>query len=92
MLERVLRVLAKELQARGWLDLDEAYVDAAFAAAKKGAWVSGLPSAVRAPKIVAIADGRSLPLAVSVQSASPHESRLVEEVLAQSFSMSCRRG
>src|ERR1051326_6529412 len=36
-------------------------------------------------KIVAVADGHSLPLAVSVQSASPHESQLVEEVLAQSF-------
>jgi hypothetical protein len=35
-------------------------------------------------KIVAVADGHSLPLAVSVQSASPHESQLVEEVLAQS--------
>ncbi len=36
-------------------------------------------------KIIAIADGHSLPLAVSVQSASPHESQLLEEVLAQSF-------
>jgi transposase len=50
VLERILRVLAKELQARGWLDLDEAYVEATFAAAKKGAWVSGLPSAARAPR------------------------------------------
>lgn len=36
-------------------------------------------------KILAIAAGNSLPLAVSVQSASPHESQLVEEVLAASF-------
>ena len=36
-------------------------------------------------KIVAVAAGNSLPLAVSVQSASPHESQLVEEVLAGSF-------
>jgi transposase len=36
-------------------------------------------------KIMAIADDHSLPLAVSVESASPHESQLVEGVLGQSF-------
>jgi transposase len=36
-------------------------------------------------KIMAIAADNSLPLAVSVQSASPHETKLVEEVLASSF-------
>jgi len=36
-------------------------------------------------KFVAIAAGNSLPLAVSVQSASPAECELVEEVLAGSF-------
>lgn len=36
-------------------------------------------------KITAIAAGHSLPLAVSVQAASPHESQLVEEVLGHSF-------
>lgn len=36
-------------------------------------------------KIVAIVAGNSLPLAVSVQNASPAECQLVEEVLAESF-------
>ena len=36
-------------------------------------------------KILAIAAGNSLPLAVSVQSTSPNECQLVEEVLAGSF-------
>jgi transposase len=36
-------------------------------------------------KIMAVAADNSLPLAISVQSASPHESQLVEEVLASSF-------
>jgi len=36
-------------------------------------------------KIVAIVNDHSDPLAVSIQSASPHESQLVEEVLGQSF-------
>jgi transposase len=35
-LERVLRVLAEELQARGKLDLEEAFIDASFTGAKKG--------------------------------------------------------
>jgi len=36
-------------------------------------------------KITAITAGDSLPIAVSVQAASPHESQLVEEALANSF-------
>ena len=36
-------------------------------------------------KIVALADDHSLPLAVSIESASPHESQLVEGVLGHSF-------
>ena len=36
-------------------------------------------------KILAIAATNSLPLAVSVQSASPNECQLIEEVLAGSF-------
>src|ERR1700730_10183735 len=36
-------------------------------------------------KILAICTDHSLPLAVGIQSASPHESQLVEEVLGQSF-------
>ncbi|HEV2468407.1 MAG TPA: transposase [Candidatus Sulfotelmatobacter sp.] len=35
-LERILRVLAEELQARGKLDLEEAFIDASFTGAKKG--------------------------------------------------------
>lgn len=36
-------------------------------------------------KILALADDHSLPLAVSIESASPHESQLVEGVLGHSF-------
>ena len=36
-------------------------------------------------KILAISTDHSLPLAVGIQSASPHESQLVEEALGQSF-------
>jgi transposase len=47
----VLRLLAKHLHDRGKLNLDEAFVDATFASAKKGALRSARPSAARARKL-----------------------------------------
>jgi hypothetical protein len=84
-LERILRQLAGELHVRGRLKFDEAFVDATFASAKKRAWRLGQRGVGKGTKILAVADVRSLPLAVSVQGASPHESQLVEEGLAHSF-------
>ena len=49
-LERILRALARELQARGKLQLEEAFIDASFTGAKKGASRSGLPSAAKGRK------------------------------------------
>jgi transposase len=49
-LECILRVLAEELQARGRLQLEEAFIDASFTGAKKGASRSGLPNAERERK------------------------------------------
>ena len=48
VLERALLVLAAELQGQGRLDLAEAFVDATFASAKKGALLSVPPNAARA--------------------------------------------
>ncbi len=39
----------------------------------------------KATKIMAIAAGNSVPLAVTIDSASPHESKLVDETLAGGF-------
>ena len=49
-LERVLRRVAAELEQRGWLHGDEAFIDATFAGAKKGALPSAPPGAARARK------------------------------------------
>ena len=49
-LERILRVLAQELQTRGKLNFEEAFIDASFTGAKKGALRSGLPNAAKARK------------------------------------------
>jgi transposase len=83
-LEKILQRLAGELQARGQLPLAEGFIDASFSGAKGGLAV-GPTKRGKGTKIIAIATDHSLPLAVSIQSASPHESQLVEEVLSQSF-------
>lgn len=46
-LERILRALAEQLQARGQLQLEEAFIDASFTGAKKGASQSGPPNAAK---------------------------------------------
>src|SRR4029077_3620546 len=52
---------------------------------KKGGLAVGPTKRGKGTKILAICTDHSLPVAVGIQSASPHESQLVEEVLAQSF-------
>jgi hypothetical protein len=52
---------------------------------KKGGLAVGHTKRGKGTKIPALADDHSLPLAVSVESASPHESQLVEGVLGHSF-------
>jgi len=49
-LERILQALATGLQARGKLRLEEAFIDASFTGAKKGALRSGLLSAAKGRK------------------------------------------
>jgi transposase len=54
-LEQALRRLAQHLHERGQLNLDEAFVDATFASAKKGASQVGPTRRGKGTKIVAIA-------------------------------------
>jgi hypothetical protein len=49
-LEGILRVLAEELRARGKLDLEEAFIDASFTGAKKGALRLDPPSVAKGLK------------------------------------------
>src|SRR5829696_2869161 len=48
-LRRVLKALARDLQARGGLDLSETFIDGTFASAKKKGAVSGRPSGAKGP-------------------------------------------
>lgn len=70
---------------RKTLSISARFINATFAPAKKGGLGVGPAKRGKDTKITAIAVGNSLPLAVSVQAASPHESQLVEEALGNSF-------
>ncbi|MGB8660125.1 MAG: IS5 family transposase [Candidatus Acidiferrum sp.] len=85
LLTRLLQKLAEDLRDRGKLDLSEAFIDASFSGAKKGALVSGPTKRGKGSKIVAIADRHGLPIAVHVASARPNEAILVEATLEQRF-------
>jgi hypothetical protein len=61
-----------------------------FAAAKQGGACVGKTKRGKGSKIMAIADRQGLPVAVHVESATPHEVRLVHATLAERLSGSSR--
>ena len=81
-LDRLLQRLAEDLRDRGKIDLSEAFVDATFASAKKGALKSRRG---KGSKVMAICDRGGLPIAVHVASASPYEPHLVPATLDARF-------
>jgi transposase len=83
-LERILHVLAEKLQARGKLQLEEAFIDASFTGAKKGVSRSAPPNAARGRKS-SLSPMITVFLSPLVSKALRRESRLVEGVLGQSF-------
>ena len=50
VMDQLLDALARDLEQRGKINLDECFVDGSFSAAKKGATGSARPSAVRAAR------------------------------------------
>jgi transposase len=81
-LNKALRALARELHGHGLLPPEEGLLDGTFASAKKGGLAVRPTKRGKGTKIMAIAAVTSLPLAVTVDRASPHETILVEETLA----------
>jgi hypothetical protein len=81
----VLTALAKHLRDREVLDLRECSIDGTFVAAKKGGGDVGKNMLGKGTKLMAVADGSSLLIAVSLSSASPHEVTLVEQTLEARF-------
>jgi hypothetical protein len=78
VLEEVLRALAEDLKDRGGLDLSECFVDGTWVVGAKKGRVGGKDQAgQRFKKLMALADGSGLPLAVCAASAlaRPRRSR-----------------
>jgi len=84
-METLLQALARHLKERGGLDVQECFIDGAFAAAKKGGDGVGKTKRGKGTKLRAAADRAGLPIAVCVTSARPHEATLAEPTLAVCF-------
>jgi transposase len=81
----VLDDLARDLEASGWLDLGECFIDGSFAPAKRGGPAVGKTKKGKGSKIMAIVEANGLPVAVAIDSANPHEVKLVEQTLKARF-------
>ena len=83
VLRSILEVLAQALFDEGYLDLQEALIDGSFAPAKQGGTSIGKTKRGKGSKIMAIADCHGRPVAIHIDSATPHQVTLVEATLAQ---------
>jgi transposase len=81
----VLEDLAAELQAGGLLDRRACFIDGSFAPAKRGGAAVGKTKRGQGSQIMAVVEAHGLPLAVTLESATPHEVKLVEQTLAARF-------
>ena len=85
LLRSLLEILAQALHDEGHLDLQEAFIDGSFAPAKHGGAAVGKTKRGKGSKIMAVADRQGLPVAVYVESATPHDVTLVHATLAERF-------
>ena len=85
ILKSILEVLAEALHDEGHLNLQETFIDGSFAPATHGGKRVGKTKRGKGSKIMAVADRNGLPVAVHLESATPHEVTLVGVTLAQRF-------
>jgi hypothetical protein len=78
----ILEALASELKLRCVIDVQEAFIDATFAPAKKGLKV-GKTKRGKGTKIMAVADRHGLRVSICIESATPHEVKLATSTLVQ---------
>ena len=78
--ERIMYEAGALVEDRGAYRLYECFIDGTFAKAKGGGDGIGCTKAGKGVKIMVLVDARGLPVAVDTTSASPHESRLVQQL------------
>jgi hypothetical protein len=80
MLENLMREAGRCVEERGGYRLYECYVDETFSKARGGGDGIDCTKAGKGVKIMIMVDARGLPVEISTCSASPHGSRLVQEL------------
>ena len=78
--ERIMRDAGRLVEERGEYRLYECFIDGTFSKAKGGGDGIGCTKAGKGVKIMVLVDARGLPVAVETCSASPHESKLVQQL------------
>ncbi len=78
--ECIMRDAGRLVEDRGEYRLYECFVDGTFSKARGGGDGIGCTKAGKGVKIMVLVDARGLPVAVDTASASPHESRLVQQL------------
>ena len=84
-MDRPLEVLAKDLEQRGKINLDECFVDGIFSTAKKGDAGVGKTKRDKGCNIMATADRSGLPVSLCTASATPHETTFLGTLIASCF-------
>jgi hypothetical protein len=79
----VLEALAAELKIHGLIDVEEAFIDGEFRSIEKRGSKIGETKRGKGSKIMAVAERHGLPVAICVESATPHEVKLVTNTLVQ---------
>jgi transposase len=85
VLKAALEDLADALADCGLLDLDECFIDGTFAPAKRGGRAIGKTKRGKGSKMMVVVEADGLPVAITVDSATPHEVKLVKQILAARF-------
>ena len=83
VMTKIMATLAEKLSAKGALDVREAFIDASFAAAKKGGARSEKRNAARGRRSWQLQIVNGLPVSVCIESATPHEVTLATSTLLQ---------
>ncbi|GIK19641.1 MAG: IS5 family transposase [Leptolyngbya sp. PLA2] len=78
--ENIMRDAGRLVEDRGEYRLYECFIDGTFSKAKGGGDGIGRTKAGKGVKIMVLVDARGLPVAVDTASASPHETRLVQQL------------
>jgi transposase len=78
--EAIMRDAGRLVEERGEYRLYECFIDGTFSKARGGGDGIGCTKAGKGVKIMVLVDARGLPVAVDTCSASPHESRLVQQL------------